>query len=148
MHTPMKKTTAFARGLLFPLAVSFALTACEAPKRAADYRDDYPLIVGQETVSLALVIPFNAKTFPSNERNRINVFANDFINRGKGQITIETGPNRDGGGLISSRIQHVQKALTNAGVSFQEIAFKTNSPTITGYGNVKLSFLARLFNSV
>jgi len=142
MYTSTSIIKRFAKALLCPAAFTLVLAACEAPKSSADYRDDFPLTVGVETVTLPLVIPFSSKEFPAQEGDRLKSFVNDFINRGNGRITIETGSERDGGSLVSSRIHQVQKALTNAGVSYREITFKTNSPLITGYGNVTLSFLA------
>lgn len=142
MRDSMTKMKNTAKRPFFLMVALLIIAACEAPKSAADYRDDFPLIVGEETVSLPLVIPFDSKGFSKQEQDRITSFVNDFLNRGNGRITVETGAESNGGGLVSSRIEQVQKALTGAGAGNSDIVFKTNNPNITGYGKVNLSFQA------
>lgn len=120
---------------------SLALTACETPP-AADYRDAYALTVGTEAVSMSISLPFGKEEVSAEDADNIERFVNDYVNRGNGQVTLETGVDKGEGSAVAARVQRVQTALMKAGLQTNEIRFKTNSSRVAEYGDVILSFSA------
>ncbi len=70
-------------------AAVLALAACEKPKVGADFRDNHPLVVGKETVSLSIQVPFARDSLTIEEKARIRGFVKNYLDRGEGMVVVE-----------------------------------------------------------
>ncbi len=115
-NTYFPKKTGF-RALFVLLPAVLALSACEAPKRSADYRVNHPIKVEIETVSLALTLPGAGRTWSFEEEKALAAFAEDYLRRGRGGLAIKVG--NDAGSA-----QKVRDLLMNEGILNKEMAFE------------------------
>ena len=71
------------------VAAMLALAACEKPEVGADIRDNHPLVVGKETVSLSIQVPFAQESLTVEEKARIRGFVKNYLDRGEGLVVVE-----------------------------------------------------------
>jgi pilus assembly protein CpaD len=71
------------------VAAVLVLSACEAPRVDADFRKNHPLVVGKETVSLSIQVPFARESLNVEEKARIRGFVKNYLDRGEGLVTVE-----------------------------------------------------------
>ena len=100
------------------------LVACQEPQVGADYRENHPLVVGEETVSLLVPLPFARESMSAGEKARIRGFVADYLARGKGNVTVEmigtegaTGDATSGEWLRWARDTLIRGGLRTAEVS-------------------------------
>lgn len=74
---------------LAPAAALMVLAACEAPKRAADYRDQAKIAVAKETVSLTVTVPAAGGRLAGIEATKFEQFVRRYMERGQGEITLQ-----------------------------------------------------------
>ncbi len=120
--SPPKKPGLRALFVLLPAVL--ALSACEAPKRSADYRVNYPIKVEIETVSLAFTLPAAGRAWSFEEEKALAAFAEDYLRRGQGPMAIKVG-GEDAGA------RRMRDALLNEGILNKEMAFEENE-TLSG----------------
>lgn len=131
---PPKKTGFRALFVLLPAVL--ALSACEAPKRSADYRVNNPIKVEIETVSLVLTPPAAGRAWSFEEEKGLAAFAEDYLRRGQGPIAIKVG-GEEGSALTAQRMRD---ALLGEGILNKEMAFE-RSETLSG-SSVLMKFSA------
>ncbi len=117
-NTYSPKKTGF-RALFILLPAILALSACEAPKRSADYRVNHPIKVEIETVSLALTLPAAGRAWSFEEKRTLAAFAEDYLRRGQGALAIKVGD-------TVGNAQRMRDVLMNEGVLDKEMAFEGN----------------------
>lgn len=137
IHTP----SPFKMSFMWPALLSLALAACQTPPSATP-QEGFPLVTGEEVISVAINVPFGRKSLGIEEKNKIGRLVSDYIDRGKGQVVIETGPGYSGSDIISARIQKVRGELVNAGLRHSEIRIWMDSPGGADNDNVVVSYQA------
>ncbi len=100
-----------------PLLVSLALAACQEPKRAAEYRDDFPLTVSPATVSLSLEAPSGQRGLTGQAGLDFERFVRDYHNRGKRALTLTAPAGQSG----RSGAEKIRSMLVGAGIAKNEI---------------------------
>ncbi len=102
-----------------PLLVSLALAACQEPKRAAEYRDDFPLTVSPATVSLSLEAPSGQRGLTGQDALDFERFVRDYHNRGRKALTLKAPAGQSGrrGG------EKIRSMLVGAGIPKNDIRF-------------------------
>ena len=113
---------------VWPVLLTLALVACEAPKQAADYRDAFPLVVGTESVSLSIAVPLVAS-----EAEGFEQFVSAYIGRGAGPMIVEAGANN---------AARVREFLMGAGLRSPEIVIRPAAATATDDTGAVLTFVA------
>ncbi len=117
-----------------PLLVSLALAACQEPKRAAEYRDDFPLTVSPATVSLSLEAPSGQRGLTGQAGLDFERFVRDYHNRGRGALTLTAPAGQSG----RSGAEKIRSMLVGAGIAKNEIGV-----VVAGTGDiVTMSFNA------
>lgn len=122
------------KGFLVPVLVCVALSACEQPKHAPDYRQAFPLVVSKETVSLPMKFSSGERGLSGQVALDFERFVVDYHNRGRKALMIETGV----GKAARSGAEKARKLLIKAGVSSADISITRGG---TG-GGVVLMFAA------
>ena len=100
-----------------PLLVSLALAACQEPKRAAEYRDDFPLTVSPTTVSLSLEAPSGQRGLTGQDALDFERFVRDYHNRGRKALTLKAPAGQSG----RSGAEKIRSMLVGAGIPKNEI---------------------------
>lgn len=100
-----------------PLLVSLALAACQEPKRAAEYRDDFPLTVSPATVSLSLEAPSGQRGLTGQAGLDFERFVRDYHNRGRRALTLTAPAGQSG----RSGAEKIRSMLVGAGIPKNEI---------------------------
>ncbi len=100
-----------------PLLVSLALAACQEPKRAAEYRDDFPLTVSPATVSLSLEAPSGQRGLTGQAGLDFERFVRDYHNRGRRALTLTAPAGQSG----RSGAEKMRSMLVGAGIPKNEI---------------------------
>jgi len=103
--------------LAAPVLLSLALAACQEPNRAADYRDDFPLTVTPDKVSLTVTAPSGTGELSGQEGLDFERFVRDFHDRGQNALTL-TAP---GGQSGRKNAEKVRALLLDAGIPKNEI---------------------------
>ncbi len=110
-----------------PLLVSLALAACQEPKRAAEYRDDFPLTVSPDTVSLSLEAPSGRRGLTGQAGLDFERFVRDYHNRGRRALTLTAPAGQNG----RSGAEKIRSMLVNAGIPKNDIGVVS-----AGTGNI------------
>ncbi len=113
--------------------VSLAITACEDPKRAADYRETHPLIVVKERLSLSINVPGGDGALSAEDADGLRRFVGDYLDRGQGRMVVE---------VDDARVRRLHGLLRAAGLRSREIAIRQGSGGATDAGLAVLSFVA------
>ncbi len=100
-----------------PLLVSLALAACQEPKRAAEYRDDFPLTVSPATASLSLQAPSGQRNLTGQAGLDFERFVRDYHNRGRRALTLTAPAGQSG----RSGAEKIRSMLVGAGIPRNEI---------------------------
>ncbi len=100
-----------------PLLVSLALAACQEPKRAAEYRDDFPLTVSPTTVSLSLEAPSGQRGLTGQAGLDFERFVRDYHNRGRRALTLTVPAGQSG----RSGAEKIRSMLVGVGIPKNEI---------------------------
>ena len=115
---------------LAPAAALMVLTACEAPQRSADYRDQSKITVGKETVTLTVAVPAAGAGLAGIEATKFEQFVRRYLEQGHGQMTVQAAG--DAAGLA-------RELLLKEGVRGREIVV---SPDAAAANSVRLSYIA------
>ena len=113
--------------------VSLVLTACEDPKRAADYREANPLIVVKERLSLSINVPAADGALSVEDADGLRRFVGDYLDRGQGRMVVEAD---------DARIRRLHELLRAAGLRSREIAIRQGSAAASDARLAVLSFVA------
>ncbi len=113
--------------------LSLAITACEDPKRAADYREAYPLIVVKERLSLSIDVPGADGALSAEDADGLSRFVGDYLDRGQGRLVVEAD---------DTRMRRLHGLLRAAGLRSREIAIRQGSGGATDARLAVLSFVA------
>lgn len=70
-------------------AALMLLAACEAPQRSADYRQQWQVAVGKETISLVVAMPAAGDTLAGLEAATFERFVRRYVEAGQGGMTVE-----------------------------------------------------------
>ncbi len=100
-----------------PLLVSLALAACQEPKRAAEYRDAFPLTVSPATVSLSLEAPSGQRELTGQAGLDFERFVRDYHNRGRRALTLTAPAGQSG----RSGAEKIRSMLVGAGIPKNDI---------------------------
>lgn len=119
--------------LIGPVILSLAITACENPKRAADYREAYPLIVVKERLSLSINVPSGDGALSAEDADGLRRFVGDYLDRGQGRMVAEAD---------SARVRRLHELLRAAGLRSREIAIRQGGGGTTDARLAVLSFVA------
>ena len=119
--------------LIGPVLLSLAVTACEDPKRAADYREANPLIVVKERLSLSINVPGGSGDLSAGDADGLRRFVGDYLDRGQGRFVVEAD---------DARMRRLHGLLRAAGLRSREIAIRQGSGGATDAGLAVLSFVA------
>jgi len=103
--------------LVAPVLVSLILAACQEPKRAADYRDAFPLTVSPTTVSLSVTAPTGQRGLAGQEGLDFERFVRDYHNRGRKALTLTAPAGQSG----RSGAEKIRSMLVDAGIQINEI---------------------------
>lgn len=101
-----------------PILFSLVLSACQDPKRPADYRAAFPLPVSKEKVSLSVTAPSGKRGLTSQDALDLKYFVNDYHNRGRQALTINAASGKRG----RSSAEKIREILVNAGIAEREIS--------------------------
>ncbi len=121
------------RFILGPVLLSLAVTACEDPKRAADYREANPLIVVKERLSMLINVPGGDGALSADDADGLRRFVGDYLDRGQGRMVVEA----DG-----ARMRRLHELLRVAGLRSREITVRQGSSGATDARLAVLSFVA------
>ena len=113
--------------------LSLAVTACEDPKRVADYREAYPLIVVKERISLSINVPGGDGALSAEDADGLRRFVGDYLDRGQGRFVVEAD---------DTRMRRLHEFLRAAGLRSREIAIRQGSGGATDARLAVLSFVA------
>ena len=119
--------------LMGPALLSLAVTACEDPKRAADYREANPLIVIKERLSLSINVPGADGALSAEDADGLRRFVGDYLDRGQGRMVVEAD---------DARMRRLHGLLRAAGLRSREIAIRQGSGAATDARLAVLSFVA------
>ena len=113
--------------------MSLVLTACEDPRRAADYREAYPLIVVKERLSLSIDVPAAGGALSADDADGLRRFVGDYLDRGQGRMVVEAD---------DARMRRLHELLRAAGLRSREITIRQGSAAGTDARLAVLSFFA------
>ena len=119
--------------LIVPVLFSLAVTACEDPKRAADYREAHPLIVVKERLSLSINVPDADGALSAEDADGLRRFVGNYLDRGQGRFVVEAD---------DARMRRLHGLLRAAGLRSREIAVRQGSGGATDARLAVLSFVA------
>ena len=117
---------------VWPLLLALALVACEAPKRAVDYRDANPNVVGKETHLLTIRVPPSGVALADRDAGGLERFLRVYLERGQGPVMAETP-------AVSGL--RVRELLIGAGLRSPEIVIRSADTGASSQGAV-LTFVA------
>ena len=118
---------------VWPVLLSLVLVACEAPKQSADYRDDFPLVVGTETLSLSIAVPSSEAALAAPKAMDFERFIRVYLDRGEGPMIAETG--------VDKAIR-LRELLIDAGLRSPEIVIRPAGTTVSDGNDAVLTFAA------
>ena len=123
--------TAFGRwifgsrmAVVWGVAAVLALSACEKPQVGADFRDNHPLVVGKETVSLSILVPFAQNSLTVEEKARIRGFVKNYLDRGEGLVVVEMvgTEGADGEATSAEWLRWARDTLIGEGLRADEVS--------------------------
>ena len=118
---------------VWPVLLTLALVACEAPKQAADYRDAFPLVVGTEALSLSIADPSAGATLAAPDVKGLEGFIRVYLDRGEGPLVAETG---------ADKAARVRELLIDAGLRSPEIVIRPAGTAVSAGKSAVLTFAA------
>ena len=122
--------------LIGPVLVSLAVTACEDPRRAADYQEAHPLIVVKERLSMSIKVPGGDGALSVEDADGLRRFVGDYLDRGQGRLVVEAD---------DSRIRRLHGLLRDAGLKSREITIRQGS---AGGADAKLAVLSFVASAI
>lgn len=119
--------------LLCGVIASLAVSACENPKRLADYQEANPLIVVKERLSLSINVPVGSAALSAEDADGLRRFVGDYLDRGQGRMVVEAD---------DARLRRLHGLLRAAGMRSREITVRQGSGGAQDAGLALLSFVA------
>ncbi len=98
--------------LLVAAVALLLLTACDTPKREADYRQNAKPTVGRETVTMVVAVPADGAQLAGIEAAKFEQFVRRYVESGQGQMTVEAS---------GAAVERAQAMLVKEGVRGREI---------------------------
>ena len=95
------------------------LGAC-TDQRSWDYRVNNPLVVSEQNIHLALLIPPKNKEFSKEAGAKLNEFMKGYIDRSRGILQIKVAPISDNARLNEERVTKIWRFLQSYGIPDNE----------------------------
>lgn len=129
-----------ARQVFLSMAVVLILAGCQSPPGVGDPRDEHPLKVVDETVSVSIGDRVGGGPLLPLEQVAFDRFVHTYVLRGKGVVAMQSFG--DGESEHAARYQRAYELLRRAGVDAGHVFVAPGKPAGEGRGRVVLSFLA------
>lgn len=109
--------------------VAILLAGCIPGERSWNYRENNPLVVSKETVSLVVTMPPGQYELSNEDSVRLNRFLRDYIQRGRGALRINVAPVPGEARLTQERNDEIRQLLRRAGMRQSEFSIVVGETT-------------------
>lgn len=121
--------SSFVRVCIGPALIALLMAGCTSGERSWDYRENNPLVVSKETVSLVVYMPPGQYELSGEDSGRLNRFLRDYIQRGQGLLRINVAPVPGDERMTRERSGQIRQLLRRAGMRRSEINLVVSETT-------------------
>ena len=119
----------FVRACLGLPLIALLMVGCISSERSWNYRENNPLVVSKETVSLVVVMPPGQYDLSNEDSVRLNRFLRDYVRRGQGVLQINVAPVPGNARLTKERNGEIRQLLRRAGMRKSEFKIVVGETT-------------------